>query len=196
MKSDEELLAAYLDGVTELTPEERQRVEARLSELDVDGTRGMIEQLRSLPAEGNEPDWRAMERRIARAVDDIKPPWWRRWKLVVPASIVAMTAAALLLYLRHGPAEPIEQPAPPVAVITHDAAVPPTAPVAEPTEIWINGHLLDIGDVDPEAFDDLDEPTDVADEDALLPATDLGWIDQLDDHAMDRAEHWLERKKS
>jgi len=29
-----------------------------------------------------------------------------------------------------------------------------------------------------------------------LPAGDLGWIDQLDDHAMDRAEHWLERKKS
>ena len=32
------------------------------------------------------------------------------------------------------------QPAPPVAVITHDAAVPP-APT-EPTEIWINGHLV------------------------------------------------------
>jgi hypothetical protein len=137
-----------------------------------------------------------MEKRIARAVDDIKPPWWRRWKLVLPVGVVAMTTAALLLYL-HRPHEDVAppQPAPaPVAVIAHDAAVP--APPAEPTEIWINGHLLDIGDVDPEAFDDFDEPTDIADEDSLLPASDLGWVDKLDDRAIDRAEHWLEKKKS
>ena len=27
-------------------------------------------------------------------------------------------------------------------------------------------------------------------------AGDLGWVDQLDDRAIERAEHWLERKKS
>ena len=53
---DDELLAAYLDGVSELTPDERKRVEAQLGELDVAGTRAMIDQLRSLPPEGREPD--------------------------------------------------------------------------------------------------------------------------------------------
>jgi hypothetical protein len=190
MKADEELLSAYLDGVAELTPEERQRVEAKLPELDVDATRAMIDQLRALPPEGSEPDWRAMEKRIASAVDAIRPPWWRR--LLLPAGVLAVAAAALALYLHR---EPAAVEAPPVAVAVPDAAVP--APPAEPTEIWINGHLLDIGDVDPEAFDDLDEPpTDIADEGSVLPASNLGWVDQLDDHAIERAEQWLERKKS
>jgi hypothetical protein len=189
--TDEELLAAYLDGVAELTPEERQRVEARLPALDADGTRAIIDQLRALPPEGNEPDWRAMERRIAGAVDAIRPPWWRRFLL--PAGVLAVAAAALVLYLRREPA--VERPpATPVAVVIPDAAVP--APAVEPTEIWINGHLLDVGDVDPDALDDLDEPSALADEDCLLPADDLGWVDRLDDRAIDRAEHWLEKKKS
>lgn len=188
--TDEELLAAYVDGVAELTPEERERVSAALPELDADGTRAMIDQLRALPPEGTEPDWRALERRIAGAVDAIKPPWWRRWLL--PVGVLAVGAAALALYVTHEPA--VEQPPAPVAVVIPDAAVP--APPVEPTEIWLNGHLLDVGDIDPDALDDLDEPTDLADENSLLPAGDLGWVDQLDDRAIERAEHWLERKKS
>jgi hypothetical protein len=188
--TDEELLAAYVDGVAELTPEERQRAAAALSELDADGTRAMIDQLRALPPEGTEPDWRALERRIAGAVDAIRPPWWRRWLL--PVGVLAVGAAALALYVNREPA--VEQPPAPVAVVIPDAAVP--APPVEPTEIWLNGHLLDVGDIDPDALDDLDEPTDLADEDSLLPAGDLGWVDQLDDRAIERAEHWLERKKS
>jgi hypothetical protein len=27
-----------------------------------------------------------------------------------------------------------------------------------------------------------------------LPADDLGWIDSLDEHSLDRAEHWLKKK--
>lgn len=199
MKSaDDELLAAYLDGVAELTPEERQRVEARLPEFEAKATRGMIDQLRALPPEGTEPDWRAMERTIAAAVDEVKPPWWRRWLVIAPIGVLAVAAVALL-WLRHSPEE--TKPAP-VAVITpdrHDVAVPPAAAPApaESTEIWIDGRFVDISDVDADLFDDTDEPTaDVADEDALLPAADLGWVDELDDHALDRAEHWLERKKS
>jgi hypothetical protein len=189
MTSDEELLAAYVDGVAELTPEERQRVEARLPELEADATRAMIDQLRALPPEGSEPDWRALERRIAGAVDAIQPPWWRRF--VLPIGLFAVGATALAVYLHRTP--PVET-AHPVAVVVPDAPVP--APPAESTEIWINGHLLDIGDVDPDAVDDPEEPTDLADEESLLPASDLGWVDRLDDGAIDRAEHWLDRKKS
>jgi len=196
-KADDELLAAYLDGVAELTPEERQRVEAKLGELDVAGTRGMIDQLRALPPEGSEPDWRAMERRIAAAVDEVKPPWWRRWLVIAPASVLVVAAAALV-WLRHAP-EHETRPAP-VAVITHDAGVPAPAPAPAPVEsneVFIDGKFVDISDVDADLFDDTDEPpADVADDDALLPAGDLGWVDQLDDGALDRAEHWLERKKS
>ncbi len=193
--ADDDLLTAYLDGVAELTPEERHRVEARLSELDVDGTRDMIDQLRALPPEGSEPDWRAMERRIAQAVDAEKPPWWRRWLVIVPIGALAVAAAALVWL--HRADEPAARTAP-VAVVTHDAATPPPAPEpAEPTEVWIDGKFVDVTDVDPDLLDAPDEPAaDVADEDALLPASDLRWVDQLDDHAIERAEHWLERKKS
>src|SRR6516165_2217729 len=109
MKSDEELLAAYVDGVAELTPEERARVEARLGEPEIAAdraaTQGMIDKLRALPPEGNAPDWRVLERRIASAVDSAKPPWWRRW-LVHPAAALAMTAAVAMVWLhRGGPAE-------------------------------------------------------------------------------------------
>lgn len=196
--ADDDLLTAYLDGVAELTPEERHRVEARLAELDVEGTRGMIDQLRALPPEGNEPDWRAMERRIAAAVDAEKPAWWRRWLVLVPVGALAIAAAALV-WLHHA-----DEPAPstaPIAAVTHDrhdAATPLPAPApAEPTEVWIDGTFVDVRDVDPDLLDEPDDAAgDLADEDALLPPSDLRWVDQLDDHAIERAEHWLERKKS
>jgi len=197
--SDDELLSAYLDGVAELTPEERRRVEGTLSELDVDGTRAMIDQLRALPHEGSEPDWRALERRIASAVDEARPPWWRRWLVLAPIGAVALAAAALLVFMRQAPER--TQPAAPVAVITPDAAIAAAvaapAPAAQATEVWIDGTFVDVSDVDPDLLDEPAElPTDVADDDALLPAGDLRWVDQLDDRALERAEHWLERKKS
>ncbi len=191
--ADDELLAAYLDGVAELTPKQRQRVEAKLGELEVEATRGMIDRLRALPPEGSEPDWRAMERRIGAAVDDARP-WWRRWLVLAPIGALAVAAAAMLVWMRHAPDEP--KPAP-VAVITHDAATPPAPAPAEPSELWVDGTFVDVSDVDPDLLDTPDDPTtDVADEDALLPASDLRWVDQLDDHAIESAEHWLERKKS
>ena len=198
--SDDELLAAYLDGVAELTPEERQRIEAKLSDADVDGTRQMIDQLRALPSEGTEPDWRALERRIAGAVDAAKPPWWRRWLVIAPVGALAVAAAALL-WLHHAPEETKPTPVAVVAPEHHEAAPEhhEAAPApAESNEVWIDGKFVDVSDVDPDLLlDDTDEPpADVADDDALLPASDLGWVDQLDDRALDRAEHWLERKKS
>jgi len=190
----DELLAAYLDGVSELTPEERKRVEARLSELDVEGTRGMIDQLRALPPEGREPDWRAMEKRIAAAVDEVRVPWWRRW--FVPVGALVMTAAAAMLWIHHTPDPEAAQPAPHVAMTKAvDAAVP--VPAAQATEVWLDGQLVDVSDVDEDAvLGDLDAPDTLTadDDDGLLPT--LHWVDNLDDRALDRAEHILEKKKS
>ncbi len=185
--NDDELLAAYVDGVAELTPEERRRVEGKLGELDVAGTRDVIQQLRALPPEGTEPDWRAMQARIAKAIDEAPRPWWRRWFVPVGGLAVVVGAALLLLTMRHDEPAPTVQP--PVAVQMPDAAVP--APPAQATELWLDGQLVDVSDVDPEAlFDDLDVPDAIADDGELLT------VDQLDDKALDNLDRWLERKKS
>jgi len=62
--------------------------------------------------------------------------------------------------------------------------------------MYIDGQVIDLGNVDPEKLliDDSD-PDDTADGDGLLPVTDYGWVDGLDDKAMERAERWLARKK-
>jgi hypothetical protein len=67
----------------------------------------------------------------------------------------------------------------------------PGASGAEPDLVWIDGTAIDVGQVDASAL-----PDEIAAEDAepatgLLPASDLGWVDQLDDAALDRAEAWL-----
>lgn len=189
--NDDELLAAYVDGVGELTPEERKRVEAGLGELEVDATRDLIHQLRALPPEGSEPDWRAMRARIAKAIDEAPRPWWRRWFVPVAGIAVVVGAALLLVTVRH---EDAPAPQPPVAVKTPvvDAAVPAVPAVPAPaTELWLDGQLVDVGDVDPEAlFGDLETPDTLADD-----TTDLT-VDQLDDKALDNLDRWLERKKS
>ncbi|MBV8760237.1 MAG: hypothetical protein JO257_23300 [Deltaproteobacteria bacterium] len=187
--NDDELLAAYVDGVAELTPEERKRIEGRLDELDVAGTRDMIQQLRALPPEGTEPDWRALQARIAKAVDDAPRPWWRRWFVPVGGLVVIVGAALLLVTMRHDD-QPARAPAPIAtakAPVIDAAAVP--VPQAQPTELWLDGQIVDVGDADPEAlFDDLDVPDAVAD--------DTLTVDELDDKALDNLDRWLERKKS
>lgn len=169
-------------------------------ELD-DAEREVVRKLRALPSEGNEPDWAALERGIRDAVGPDLPrrPWWR-W--LVPAfGIAAVAAAALLLWLhRDAPSAP----AAPTPNVAHEAALPDTPDSA--MAIWIDGRVLDLEDVDPSAIsdDDVDEDTRdaLATDDGsgiangVLPAGDLGWIDHLDERALDEAEQWLERKKT
>src|SRR4051812_39433380 len=87
---EDELLTAYVDGVAELSPDERHRIEAHLAEqprarADQAAVRALLDQLRALPHEGSEPDWVAMERSIRQAVGDAVPrPWWRNWRWLAP----------------------------------------------------------------------------------------------------------------
>src|SRR5262245_62960485 len=84
------LLTAYVDGVAELSPDERKRIEARLADdpparADEAEVRALLGRLRELPPEGNEPDWSAMERSIRAAVgSEVPRPWWRAWRWLVP----------------------------------------------------------------------------------------------------------------
>ncbi|HEY3802923.1 MAG TPA: hypothetical protein VGL61_09970 [Kofleriaceae bacterium] len=207
---DRELLGAYLDGVAELTPDERRRVELELAndpalQREADELRSLIQRTRSAAMPTTEPDWSALERQIREAVGPTVPvPFWRRLRWLAPAGTLVTTAAIALLWLHHAPTDR--------AAIAHDAGslalvapaapaapAPAVEPVAAPAAVYIDGQVIDISNVDPEALmDDLDGgPDDTAEaepDSALLPAADYNWIDQLDDQAVERAERWLARK--
>ena len=200
---DDDLLTAYVDGVAELAPEERRRIEARLSEdaearADQVAVRGLLGQLRAMPPEGSEPDWAAMERSIRLAVGDSVPrPWWRNWRWLAPLATCA-TAALALLVLWPRP-ELLERPTPPP--IAERSERP--APTEDTVALWLDGAEVDvdlsaaeilrgpeIGEYDPSQPDPEATATD-EDRAALLPVGSLGWVDRLDDAAIDRAERWL-----
>ncbi|MEO7734226.1 MAG: hypothetical protein ABIY55_24900, partial [Kofleriaceae bacterium] len=55
---------AYVDGVAELAPDERRAIEARLAadpavRAEHAAVRRLLERMRAVPPEGNEPDWPA-----------------------------------------------------------------------------------------------------------------------------------------
>lgn len=213
--TDDELTAAYLDGVAELTPDERKRVELRLADpaarAEADAMRGVIEDVRAMSQTArtgsSDPDWQKLEQSIRSAVGPTVPvPWWRKARWLAPISALATTAAIALVWLHHVPqAEPagafaVVMPHP---IEIREPAAPPIpvrpAPAAS-TTMYIDGVVIDIGDVDPETLFDAGTPgaNDVTADEAdtgLLPAQDLGWIDELDEQAMQRAEHWLAHKK-
>jgi anti-sigma factor RsiW len=206
--TDDELLAAYLDGVGELTPAERHRVEQRLADdpamrAEADATRTLLERIRALPAEGSEPEWTGLERQIRLAVGPNVPlPWWRRMRWLAPVSAIATTAAIALLWLHHAPADHAATPGAgtPTPVAIAPAAAIIAAPTPAPTTLWIDGQVVDVGNVDPEALIDDGQSSDDAvtadqSDNGLLPVSDLGWVDSLDDKSIERAERWLARKK-
>jgi hypothetical protein len=212
--TDDELLTAYVDGVGELTSDERRRVEQRLADdpalrADADAIRALLERTRELPGPAREPDWSAMERQIRESVGPAVPmPWWRRARWLAPASALVTTAAIALVWLHHVPATRTTPTVATVPTLTeHLAAGPSTSgpsapaeaapPRAPSTTLYIDGQVVDLSNVDPTLLlDDGDTGDDTAETDTgLLPAADYGWIDRLDDQAMDRAERWLARKK-
>jgi anti-sigma factor RsiW len=210
--NDEELLTAYLDGVSELTPDERKRVEVRLArdpdfKREADELRAVIDQARASSAvqPEAEPDWSALERQIREAVGPTVPmPWYRRMRWLAPISTLATTAAIALVWLHHAPADHAQVTPDRDASVAFIAPSAPAhveaAPAANPagsTTIYIDGQIIDVSNVDPEALvnDGASDGTADASSSGLLPASDYGWIDQLDDKAMERAERWLARKK-
>ena len=205
-----ELLTAYVDGITELPPDERHAVEAWLARDPVareeaGAVKTVLGRVRALPpGDGDEPDWAAMERSIRQAVDAERTrPWWRSWRWLVPAMTCA-TAAGVLLVIWPRPA-PIAVPRRPI--IERPVAEPPAGDHV--VALWLDGAEVDV-DVDVDAESDLAlgapdllgeagaagaagaaDDAGTPDEVGLLPATDLVWLDQLDAAALDRAERWL-----
>jgi hypothetical protein len=212
---DAELLAAYVDGVSELSPEERRRVEARLAgdpqaRADEAQVHALLGRLRALPPEGDEPDWAAMQRSIHAAVgDEVPRSWWRAWRWLVPLTGFA-TAAAVLIFLGSRPASIREpEPAQPSAAVGTRPATPPdgadrgdradhAGDAMAIVPLWLDGAEVDVdlsaaeilrgpdaGEYDPS------RPGADDDDGALLPSSALSWVDHLDEDALSRAERWL-----
>ena len=217
----DELVTAYVDGVGELSPEDRRRIEARLAEDpsargDAEVTRTLLAELRALPPEGEAADWGELARSIRSAVAPlpIATPWWRRWTWFAPAGAIVL-AAALLFWLHATTATDTPAPrdqAPAVAIAPSHPAAAPQPPSDDDDDdtslVWLDGQAVDVGDVDPgalaapagadtiatEAIDPAGDPV-IDPTSGLLPAPDLGWVDQLDDRALDRAERYLAGSK-
>jgi hypothetical protein len=199
---DETLLAAYLDGVSELDAGERRRVEELLAadptlRGEADALRAMIGKLRELPREGKEPDWTAMAHTIRTAVGPAMPrPWWRRWQAIGSLSVLVATAALVVLWLRPSSERPLQ--------VQHEVPVrAPAVAIDKANALWLDGEALDLDDVETSALETLDHEARATEPEwrsdvtgGILPAPDLDWIDNLDDSAIDRAEHWLDRKKT
>jgi hypothetical protein len=190
-----ELLAAYVDGVSELTPEERRRVEDHLASdasarADETATRKLLGQLRDLPPPGGSPDWAALERSIGEAVGPTVPrSWWQRfgWRLVVPCTTFASAAAILFLSIRHPPPDEVSPPLARGSAIHHE---PPGLPDEATLQLWLDGANVEVDDLEADQLLEVPWAGDVNEED-LLPASDLAWIDELDAEALTRAESWL-----
>ena len=208
MRRDDELLAAYVDGVTELTTEERRHVEELLAQDPAlrtaeAKTRDVIDRLRSLPPEGTEPDWAAMERAIRAEVGEKVPrSWWRSaWRWLAPATALALAAAVFALWIQER--APSEQR---MVALPADAAMPlasaaPAAPELTTMSLWLDGHEVEIDLAADELLEsDADsQDNSLGEEDGLtpglLPVDNLAWIDELDIDDVDVAEDWLGRKK-
>jgi anti-sigma factor RsiW len=220
-EAESALLTAYVDGVAELSPDERHRVEDQLARdpqarADADAVKSLLDQLRALPPSyegGSEPDWAAMERSIRHAVAAEPPrPWWRSWRWLVPAMTCATATAVLILIW---PRTQAVLPERPPAVRPHAPALSEPTPGDSVVALWLDGAEVDVDLSAPDVASELfgavpgtppgelgetgepGEPSETGetDEVGLLPATDLAWVDHLDAAALDRAEHWLSRKK-
>jgi hypothetical protein len=191
-----------------------------------DADRAIVEQVRALPPEGNEPDWKQLEAAIRAEVAPLAlpAPWWRNWRWLVPIGALATTAAIVMtIAIRHGHGEaqtasrmsmrdasvPGEVPAPSPTPQDHDAAAPNERAAA----MWLDGEAAELDDVGADSLDALDdvgpEPgaasaelnLDTSDDDIgqtglLLPAADYRWIDTLGDDEAARLETFLARKRS
>jgi hypothetical protein len=131
-------------------------------------------------------------------------PWWRRWQLIVPFGACLAGAAALAIWLGTAKA-----PVAPAAVappeLAHAAPAAPAASTQAATApdasdlVWVDDQAIDLGGIDPDAiFGDLDRETrdameaDTAgDAGGILPAVDLGVVDNLDDSQLDAAAQAL-----
>src|SRR3954469_1205816 len=163
-----------------------------------DDDRALIAKLKALPPEGKEPDWQQLAASIRAEVGDAAPaPWWRNWRWIIPVWALATTAVVTLVVTHHHRPAHEQTSAHVIPDARTETTEPEQTPVAQepaPT-IWLDGEPVDLDEVDDSALEAIGEteapsPDDQTHQD-MLPVTDLGWIDQLDDRGLDQVEKWL-----
>ncbi len=199
-----EMLAAYVDGVGEMAVEERRRVERYLASdssarAEQVATREILDQLRELDDEPAAQDWSAMEAAIHAEVGDEVPrrSWLYRWRFALPAFAVAAAVIAILVVR----SRTSDDETMPIAFVPRTEVQQPVfAEVDQRVTVYLDGTDLEIAlDTAEAADDELDDlmfarVSDLDDEAlGFLETTDLGWIDELDDDALARAERLLDR---
>jgi len=78
--------------------------DAATLELD-DADHKLVDKLRGLPPDGDEPDWKRLEAAIRAEVSPLSTPapWWRNWRWLVPIGALATTAAIVMtIEIRNG----------------------------------------------------------------------------------------------
>jgi len=160
----------------------------------------LIARLKALPSEGVEPNWRRMEDAIADEVgrQPASLPWWRNLSVVVPLGVCA-AAAMIAIVLFKTSATTGERTA---TLTPRDAGIETIErAAAKATTLWLDGEAFELDEIPDDALQqltpDLETETDTVgdDEAGILPTSDYGWIDTLDDTEAERAEAWLSRSK-
>lgn len=157
--------------------------------------RALVARLRALPPEGDEPSWHELNAAIrAQVASEVAPsPWWRSWRWLAPIGLLAATATIALMVVRSSSSE-----TPPEQTALRDAGV--VAPIAHeepPRErapaVWLDGEPVDIDAID---IDAIELPAELDDDIDDIDVLGYGWIDTVDDAAIENIERWLERQKS
>jgi hypothetical protein len=138
--------------------------------------RALIAKLRALPADGEEPDWRALEAQIRAQVAPLAmpSPWWRNWRWLVPIGALATTAAIVLVLASrpHGSADIATsvRGARPDASVTAEPT--PTSTPAQTDDdaarapaLWLDGEAVDLEEIDDDQLAGLDPLAYAADDD-------------------------------
>ncbi|MCW5805948.1 MAG: hypothetical protein KIT31_26520 [Deltaproteobacteria bacterium] len=160
----------------------------------------LIGELRTLAADereaaGADVDWAALERSIHTAVGtEVPRPWWRRRWLLPGVATLAAAAAVVAILARTPKLELGAQPVPVAAASPPDAGAPEK--VALKVALWLDGTGVEVTE-DAEVLDALDdlEASQLRGSVAAGPelvVSDLRWVDDLEDAALDEVEHALD----
>jgi hypothetical protein len=176
----------------------------------------LVETLRGLPPEGQEPDWNALEESIRRRTR-MQPtfvPWWRDVRYIAPLGAVAAIAVVVLIVKIMGASRPAAPGKPASASVDRPSDRTDGEAFDVGPMVWIDGQPVDLDSLDTVQLELAPfDSSDLIDADStgastrssdllegadtgVLPVSDFTWLESLDDAELQRVERWLAGKRS